>query len=160
MLMDLFVLFRSHCFTQIKPSESMVRMWVLLRKIYYVDAPLLNISTKAGSLPIPWQSCYVMLLFPQYQMRCCIYHGPDTMCSVVNSGQYEPKEGLIVFNETISFKDLDLVNIPRMARLCFMFNRSKNKATQGGKKGKDMMQVRKGYHLVKNKWIFMEGFCV
>ena len=45
------------------------------------------------------------------------------MCNVVNSRPYKLTEtGLIMFNETMEFVDLDLKNIPRMARLCFMFS--------------------------------------
>lgn len=90
----------------------------------------------------------------QYQLRCCIYHGPEPMCSVNNSGQYEPSRGLITFNETIEFADLDVKNIPRMARLCFMFAevvdaKSKNRRPVTGnsvvKRIRDNGQVRSVY---------------
>jgi len=78
-------------------------------------------------------------------VRACLYHGRETLGSVVNSPERRIAEGgRIQWNEPIAF-DVKLQNLPRMARLCFMLytnsdqrskptTRKDRQATGGGKK--------------------------
>lgn len=64
------------------------------------------------------------------------------MCGHHNTNEAEVHSGLAKFSQPLTF-DLQVADIPRMARLCFLLyavlGRTKGK---GGKKGKDGRQVR------------------
>lgn len=53
------------------------------------------------------------------KVRACLYHGGDTLCSSVSSKDTMLTQGCAKWGEMLTF-DLQLQNVPRMARLCFV----------------------------------------
>ncbi|ESN92774.1 hypothetical protein HELRODRAFT_96068 [Helobdella robusta] len=53
-------------------------------------------------------------------VRACIYHGADNLCGVVVSKERPVQNRACSFNNELFTFDIEMRNIPRMARVCFL----------------------------------------
>jgi|SRR6218665_179468 len=88
----------------------------------------------------------------QVKVRACLYHGGDPLCSSVSSKDTMLTQGCAKWGEMLTF-DLQLQNVPRMARLCFVLYMLPDK--RSGKKtptARKLMDKKKVMEL-KKLWI-------
>ena len=78
-----------------------------------------------------------LLLLLKVNLRACLYHGRDNLCSSINSPECRDINGSVMkWEEQMSF-DLKLCNIPRMMRLCFLlYATGEQRKRQTGRAGR------------------------
>ena len=120
-----------------------------------------GIHVKMANKAATSQNSIVLISFIQVCMRAGIYHGGQILCQHKNTKEVFVENGLASFDEPLTF-DLQVADIPRMARLCFLLycvvdRKGKGGKNTLGKKAKDGRQVSS--LILRNIWkSFMQGY--